>query len=344
MKSSHFERSELRRRGSSTSSLLTETVYGARTQDGDCRVSFSITSVTLVSSADRTSPGHRPRHGGKVPQAVGNGLQNPPFRPPGRQGQNQPLTPGAGTAGADDNPADPAAKSADSKPAIPPAGPWAKTATFPPWPSGRILTREPASRKVTPSSADRAKCQPHRRRSWRSLEQGLSAQRIFQDLVVEHGFAGGYDSVKRFVRKLVEAARCPCGGWSALPGKKPKLTSHGRADRRAGRQTPQDACFSHRLEPQPQGVQRGDVSADDGGLHRLSGKRLLAFRRLSKGPGDRQPSRAAVKHPIGSTRSWFQAAVVSAALRRGDLAHQALTCRGTRGRWNRESSMYRTTP
>ncbi len=69
MKSSHFERSELRRRGSSTSSLLTETFYGARTQNGDCRLDFSVTSVTLVSQADRTPPGHRPRHGGKVPQA-----------------------------------------------------------------------------------------------------------------------------------------------------------------------------------------------------------------------------------------------------------------------------------
>ena len=34
------------------------------------------------------------------------------------------------------------------------------------------------------------------------LQQGLSAQRIWQDLVGDHGFASGYDSVKRFVRKL----------------------------------------------------------------------------------------------------------------------------------------------
>ena len=35
-----------------------------------------------------------------------------------------------------------------------------------------------------------------------AVGQGLSAQRIWQDLYSEHGFAGGYDSVKRFVRKL----------------------------------------------------------------------------------------------------------------------------------------------
>jgi hypothetical protein len=31
---------------------------------------------------------------------------------------------------------------------------------------------------------------------------GLSAQRIYQDLVEEHGFADSYESVKRFVRRL----------------------------------------------------------------------------------------------------------------------------------------------
>jgi len=36
------------------------------------------------------------------------------------------------------------------------------------------------------------------------VEVGLSAQRIFQDLVAEHGFTDSYESVKRFVRKLRE--------------------------------------------------------------------------------------------------------------------------------------------
>jgi len=71
MKSSHFERSEMRRRGSSTSPLLTETVYCERTQDGDCRVDSSITSVTLVSAADCARAARRSRHSAEVPQAVG---------------------------------------------------------------------------------------------------------------------------------------------------------------------------------------------------------------------------------------------------------------------------------
>jgi hypothetical protein len=36
-------------------------------------------------------------------------------------------------------------------------------------------------------------------------EVGLSAQRIYQDLVSEHGFTDSYQSVKRFVCKLREA-------------------------------------------------------------------------------------------------------------------------------------------
>lgn len=37
------------------------------------------------------------------------------------------------------------------------------------------------------------------------IRAGLSAQRIYQDLVSEHNFAGSYDSVKRFVRQLAGA-------------------------------------------------------------------------------------------------------------------------------------------
>lgn len=45
-------------------------------------------------------------------------------------------------------------------------------------------------------------CEPFRERIAQAVEKGLSAQRIYQDLTVECGFAGAYDSVKRFVRKL----------------------------------------------------------------------------------------------------------------------------------------------
>ena len=45
-------------------------------------------------------------------------------------------------------------------------------------------------------------CGPHRALIDDKLDAGLSAQRIYQDLVVEVQFSGSYQSVKRFVRQL----------------------------------------------------------------------------------------------------------------------------------------------
>jgi transposase len=45
-------------------------------------------------------------------------------------------------------------------------------------------------------------CEPHRTRIEAKLEVGLSAQRVYQDLVPEVDFRGSYQSVKRFVRQL----------------------------------------------------------------------------------------------------------------------------------------------
>jgi transposase len=45
-------------------------------------------------------------------------------------------------------------------------------------------------------------CAVHQARIETKLEEGLSAQRIYQDLVAEVDFSGSYQSVKRFVRQL----------------------------------------------------------------------------------------------------------------------------------------------
>ena len=47
-------------------------------------------------------------------------------------------------------------------------------------------------------------CEAYRERIEKQLDLGLSAQRIYQDLKVECGFTGSYDSVQRFVKKLKE--------------------------------------------------------------------------------------------------------------------------------------------
>jgi transposase len=50
------------------------------------------------------------------------------------------------------------------------------------------------------------------------LDQGLSAQRIWQDLCSEHGFAHSYYSVLRFVRKLTPAGELPFRRMECAPG------------------------------------------------------------------------------------------------------------------------------
>ena len=45
-------------------------------------------------------------------------------------------------------------------------------------------------------------CQPYRDAIELGLSRGRHAMAIWQDLVSEHGFRGGYQTVKRFVRKL----------------------------------------------------------------------------------------------------------------------------------------------
>ena len=81
---------------------------------------------------------------------------------------------------------------AEPKPAIPTAGSSSKPAIS------------------TAGSAGRASlCEPHQELIKEKLAVGLSAQRIFQDLVGEHGFDGSYESVKRFVRPLREPPHLP---------------------------------------------------------------------------------------------------------------------------------------
>src|SRR5277367_5484719 len=41
------------------------------------------------------------------------------------------------------------------------------------------------------------------------LEAGLTAQRIYQDISSDHGYAGSYYSVRRLVKKLTAAAPAP---------------------------------------------------------------------------------------------------------------------------------------
>jgi len=77
----------------------------------------------------------------------------------------------------------------------------------------------PDASKPAISTAGRAsQCGPYRPVVESKLEAGLSAQRIWQDLVSEHGFGGSYESVKRFVRHLRGGRQLPFRRIESPPG------------------------------------------------------------------------------------------------------------------------------
>lgn len=66
-------------------------------------------------------------------------------------------------------------------------------------------------------------CQPHRSRIEQAMQQGLSIQRIYQDLIVEHQFAGSYHAVRRFVRQLERVLALPFRRMEGGPGEEAQV-------------------------------------------------------------------------------------------------------------------------
>lgn len=56
-----------------------------------------------------------------------------------------------------------------------------------------------------------------------AITAGLSAQRIHQDLVSEHGFTGSYQSVKRCVRRLADRLELPVRRLECAPGEEVQI-------------------------------------------------------------------------------------------------------------------------
>jgi transposase len=96
-----------------------------------------------------------------------------------------------------------AESAAAAKPAIVPAG------------------SERAARPISPGRPSR--CRAFGALIETKLEQQLSAQRIWQDLVTEHGFTGSYDSVKRFVRRLGTKLPLPFRRLECGPGEEAQV-------------------------------------------------------------------------------------------------------------------------
>ena len=66
-------------------------------------------------------------------------------------------------------------------------------------------------------------CDPYRELIQAKLEQRLSAQRIYQDLVTEHQFSGSYWSVRRYVARLRQKLELPFRRLETEPGEEAQV-------------------------------------------------------------------------------------------------------------------------
>jgi transposase len=82
----------------------------------------------------------------------------------------------------------------------------------------RLAVAKPAKVPVGFSAPSRSQCEPWREFIEQGCQAGLSAQRLYQDLVAEHQFAGSYDAVKRFVRQLLQTQPVPFVRMEVEPG------------------------------------------------------------------------------------------------------------------------------
>lgn len=74
------------------------------------------------------------------------------------------------------------------------------------------------AREATVVSVSRSRCERFREVILSKLEQGLDSQRIYQDLIEEHGFDEKYWSVRRFVRSLGSSSALPFRRIEVEPG------------------------------------------------------------------------------------------------------------------------------
>jgi transposase len=77
---------------------------------------------------------------------------------------------------------------------------------------------EPEPAISTSGSGRQSSCLPWLPQVEAAVAVGLSAQRIYQDLVGEHGFSGSYQAVKRFVRQLRQTQPVPFVRMEVEPG------------------------------------------------------------------------------------------------------------------------------
>jgi transposase len=97
------------------------------------------------------------------------------------------------------------------------AQPGSKPAILPPG-SAEGSDSKPANVPAGSKAGRTSQCEPLRAVIEQGLVAGLSAQRIYQDLVAGHAFSGAYDAVKRFVRRLEGQSEPPFRRMECAPG------------------------------------------------------------------------------------------------------------------------------
>lgn len=107
-------------------------------------------------------------------------------------------------------------KPPDANPAIPPTG------------SAGASDSKPAIVPAGTKAGRTSQCAPLAAVIEHGLLAGLSAQRIYQDLVAGQAFTGGYDAVKRFVRQLAHRTEPPFRRMECAPGQEAQV-DFGRA-------------------------------------------------------------------------------------------------------------------
>lgn len=90
-------------------------------------------------------------------------------------------------------------------------------------PSDSNAATAPPGSPGAPARVQSSACEPHREVILVKLKQGLTAQRIWQDLVAEHGFAALYHSVRRYVQKLDGANPLPFRRMECAPGQEAQV-------------------------------------------------------------------------------------------------------------------------
>lgn len=148
----------------------------------------------------------------------------PAISPAGCDG-SKPATypPAPGGSPPENGCADRAARPPDSKPAISPAGSAGEndgvSAAVQP-----LGTQAASGNPAPPAKRGRlSDCEPFQSQILEKLQQELSAQRIYQDLTIEHGFTGSYDSVKRFVRQLGHSRPLPMRRMECAAGEEAQV-------------------------------------------------------------------------------------------------------------------------